>query len=100
MKFDRQANENRLAEMTLEVLRRSDARTDAERVSAVLDAWGAGGWGVAGPEATMTALQMGQIDEPLIAASPTALKGVQSMPEYVAPVAAETSASTALRFRI
>ena len=89
--LDRQADDNRLARTTLDVLRRSDAQNDVERVEAVLGAWRAGGLGVAGPHATMTALQQGQVDELLMVASPTALTAVQSLPD-AAPVVAETSA--------
>ena len=51
--------------------------------------------GVAGPEATLRALQMGQLDELVLTGSPDALKPVQKLPDDAAPgpVQAETSAA-------
>ena len=53
-----------------------------------------GGLGVAGPESTISAFQLGQVDELIIAASPETLKSVQTLPDDAAPgaVAADTSA--------
>jgi peptide subunit release factor 1 (eRF1) len=59
-----------------------------------MDAWRSGGLGVAGPEATLKALEMGQVDELLITGSLQQLKGVQQLPAGSAPgaVHADTSA--------
>ena len=94
VKFDRVAPDDELAAATLEVLRRKDAETDAERVADVIDAWRAGGLGVAGPDATMRALQMGQVEELLITATPETLKPIQALPDDARPqpVATDTSA--------
>ena len=72
-------------ERTLAALREKDAGTDAEKVRELLDAWKSGGLGVAGPEATRSALQLGQVDELIITASPDVLKKVQKLPDDAAP---------------
>ena len=85
LKLDRDAGENEILKATLDALRQKDAETDTERVAEVMSAWQAGGLGVVGPEATMRALEMGQVEELLIAATPAALKPVQTLPEDAAP---------------
>jgi len=94
LRLDRHAPEDEVLKATLEALRQRDASTDKDRVNELIDAWRSGGLGAVGPEATMRALQLGQVDELLIAATPQALKPVQTLPEDAAPepVAAETSA--------
>jgi peptide subunit release factor 1 (eRF1) len=72
-------------ERTLAALREKDAETDVESVQELLDAWKSGGLGVAGPEATLSALQLGQVDELLITGSPDTLKPVQKLPDDAAP---------------
>jgi peptide subunit release factor 1 (eRF1) len=59
---------------TMEALRQEDAKTDAEHVEQMLGAWRAGGLGVAGPEPTLQALMMGQVEELLITNKPDQLK--------------------------
>jgi peptide subunit release factor 1 (eRF1) len=66
-------------ERTLAALREKDAETDVEKVQELMDAWQSGGLGVAGPEATLSALQLGQVDELVITGSPETLKPVQNM---------------------
>ena len=94
MKLERHLGEDDVARATLDVVRRKDAESDHERVTQVLDAWRAGGLGVAGPEATLDALQLGQVEEVLISASPQDLKPVQRLPDEAARdlIAADTSA--------
>jgi peptide chain release factor subunit 1 len=70
MRLDRQAGDAELAAATHEVLRQKDAETDRERVEAATNAWLAGGLGVMGIDATTRALEMGQVEELLIAATP------------------------------
>lgn len=94
MKLDRQASNDEIAEATLEALRQQDARTDRERVQSVVDAWRAGGLGVMGPEATLRALQLGQVEELLIAATPQDLKPVQTLPADAAPEPMATQTTT------
>jgi peptide subunit release factor 1 (eRF1) len=72
-------------ERTMAALREKDAETDVEKVQELLDAWKSGGLGVAGPEATLSAFQLGQVDELIITGSPETLKSVQSLPEDAAP---------------
>ena len=93
-KWDRTDGEKEILEASLEALREKDAETDIEKVEEMLNAWRSGGLGVAGPEATMRALQNGQVDELIIAAVPETLKPMQKLPEDAAPgeVVADTSA--------
>jgi peptide subunit release factor 1 (eRF1) len=95
MRRDRAAGEAELVAEALAALRQRDAATDAERVAEVLGAWRGGGLGVAGAEATLRALQLGQVDEVLIAATPHGLKPPQRLPEDAAPppIASETTAT-------
>ena len=72
-------------ERTLAALREKDAETDVEKVQELMDAWKSGGLGVAGPEATLSAFQLGQVDELIITGSPDVLKPVQKLPEDAAP---------------
>ena len=97
LRLDRHAGEDEIVEATLDALRQKDAETDKERVEQLIDAWQGGGLGAVGPEATMRALQLGQVDELLIAAAPDVLKPVQKMPDDAAPepVATDTTAPAA-----
>jgi peptide subunit release factor 1 (eRF1) len=92
--WDRTASEADILASSLEALREKDAETDAEKVDELLGAWRSGGLGVAGPESTLSALQLGQVDELIIAAAPDSLKRVQKLPDDAAPgaVVADTSA--------
>jgi len=60
---------------TMAALRQADAKTDAEQVRRMLDAWRAGGLAVAGIEATLRALEMRQVEELLITAKPDRVAG-------------------------
>jgi peptide subunit release factor 1 (eRF1) len=60
---------------TMAALRQADAKTDAEHVRQMLDAWRAGGLAVAGIEPTLRALEMRQVEELLIAAKPDRVDG-------------------------
>lgn len=92
--WDRTAGEADILSSSLEALREKDAETDAERVEELIGAWRSGGLGVAGPESTMSALQLGQVDELIITATIDALKPMQKLPDDAAPgtVVADTSA--------
>jgi peptide subunit release factor 1 (eRF1) len=91
--LQRQADDSSVLARTLAAIRAKDAETDAEKVEELMDEWQSGGLGVAGPEATLSALQLGQVDELIITTSPGILKPVQKLPD-AAPgdVLAETSA--------
>jgi peptide subunit release factor 1 (eRF1) len=73
IRLERGAGEATILKATLEALRHQDAATDAEHVARMLDAWRAGGLAVAGPAATLEALQLGQVDELLVAGTPHAI---------------------------
>ena len=60
---------------TMAALRKADAKTDAEHVQRMLDAWRAGGLAVAGIEPTLRALAIRQVEELLIAARPDRVAG-------------------------
>jgi peptide subunit release factor 1 (eRF1) len=81
-------------ERTMAALREKDAETDVEKVQELMDAWQSGGLGVAGPEATLSAFQLGQVDELIITGSPETLKPVQKLPEDAAPGAVQVATSS------
>ena len=93
IKLERDAGEREVLEATLEVLRGKDATTDAERVEELITQWRSGGLGVAGPEATLQALTLGQVDELLISGTPMVLKPVQRLPEGIAPAPVQVDTS-------
>jgi peptide chain release factor subunit 1 len=92
--LDLTASDAEVLQATLESFQDRTAETDAQRVQELLDGWRGGGLGVAGPEATLRALEMGQVEELLITGSLDALKPVQRLPDDAAPgpVRADTSA--------
>ena len=93
-KLDVTASDTDVLRATLDSFRHRQGDTDAERVEELLNAWRSGGLGVAGPEATLRAFEMGQVDELVITGAPDALKPVQRLPDDAAPgpVQADTSA--------
>jgi peptide subunit release factor 1 (eRF1) len=94
VRMDIAAPEHQVLTETLDALRARDAVTDQEHVEAVIGAWRGGGLAVAGPEETLQALEMGQVEELLIAASPAALRHADSIPGTSSnqPVGVETTA--------
>ena len=64
---------------TLDVMREHDAKTDAERVQAMIDASAANGRAVVGADATLYALTAGQVEELIIAARPDVLRLPKSL---------------------
>jgi peptide subunit release factor 1 (eRF1) len=97
IRLERGAGEDAILRATLDALRQQDAVTDAEHVSRMLDAWRAGGLAVAGPAATLEALQLGQVDELLIASTPQAIspETTPNVTITAGPLAVETSDSAA-----
>ena len=79
------AGDGNFLEATMTALREKDAETDIEKVQELMDAWRSGGLGVAGPEATLSAFQLGQVEELIITGSPETLKPVQNLPPDAAP---------------
>jgi peptide subunit release factor 1 (eRF1) len=78
---------------TMTALREKDAETDVEKVQELMDAWRSGGLGVAGPEATLSAFQLGQVEELIITGSPETLKPVQKLPDDAAPGPVQVASS-------
>ncbi|MGE0451803.1 MAG: Vms1/Ankzf1 family peptidyl-tRNA hydrolase [Vicinamibacterales bacterium] len=74
LSLDIRAPEHEVLAATTELIRRSDATSDRARVEALLDAYRSGGLGVIGTEETERALDLGQVDELLIAGEPTSLE--------------------------
>jgi peptide subunit release factor 1 (eRF1) len=95
--LDFKAPEHQVLQETLEALRARDAASDEEHVEQMLGAWRGGGLAVVGPEATLQALQMGQVEELLIAATPSILRRPASVPPGTTPgpVDVDTSAPQA-----
>jgi peptide chain release factor subunit 1 len=70
VKIDAHSAEREIVEATIETMRQNDAETDRARVDELLGAYRAGGLGVVGVEETLRALELGQVDELVIAAAP------------------------------
>jgi peptide subunit release factor 1 (eRF1) len=70
VRLDVRTPEDEVLARTLDSLREQDARDDREKVGRLLDAYRAGGLAVVGVEATRVALEIGQVDELLISATP------------------------------
>jgi peptide chain release factor subunit 1 len=97
VRMDINAPEHEVLSSTLDALRAKDAQTDQERVEEMMGAWRAGGLAVVGPEDTLEALQMGQVEELIIAARATAVRRADSVPPGTTPgpVEVDTSAPNA-----
>jgi len=89
--MDIRASERQVLDETLEALRQKDADADVERVQAMVGAARAGGLGVVGPEDTLLALEMGQVEELLITATPAGLDRAGGQPDT--PIEIDTSAT-------
>jgi peptide chain release factor subunit 1 len=74
LRLERDAGDAEIVRASLEVLHRSDAETDADRVQELIDAWRGNGLGVVGAEATLAAFELGQVDELLITTAPQELE--------------------------
>ena len=85
LKLDINTPEHQVLSDTLDALRERDAETDAEAVERLVNAWRASGLAVAGPEDTLQALTMGQVDELVISATPAGLRRTSSLPPDAAP---------------
>jgi peptide chain release factor subunit 1 len=73
LSLDMHTPEYRVLAETLDALRHREADSDTEHVHTMLDAWRAGGLGVAGIDDTRLALEMGQVEELLITADAPSL---------------------------
>lgn len=94
VKLQRNAQDASFIEATFDAIRVKDAETDAEKVQELMDEWQSGGLGVAGPEATLSAFELGQVDELIITGSVESLKPVQKLPD-AAPEAMQADTSAA-----
>src|SRR3954469_10581542 len=83
--LDINAPEHEVLTTTLETLRGKDAETDTEHVAQLIGAWRGNGLAVVGPEDCLQALEMGQVEELLIAATPSEIRRADSLPAPVAP---------------
>ena len=97
VRMDINAPDHEVLKGTLDALRAKDDQTDKEHVEAMLGAWRAGGLAVVGPEDTLEALQMGQVEELIISARPTAVRRAETLPPGTTPgpVEVDTSAPNA-----
>jgi peptide subunit release factor 1 (eRF1) len=84
VKLDIKTPEHQVLAETMDTLREKDAETDASQVEAMLGAWHGNGLGVAGPEDTLKALDLGQVEELLITS-----RDVERMDEQAASQANE-----------
>ena len=92
-KLDINTPEQRVLAETLEALRQHDAKTDAEQAEAMLGAWRGNGLAVVGPDDTLQALAMGQVEELLITATPDGLRRAKTVPPGTAPGPLEVDSS-------
>jgi peptide chain release factor subunit 1 len=93
MKLDINTPEHEVMARTLEALREHDADTDIEQVERMLGAWRAGGLAVVGPEATLQAIERGQVEELLITATPAMLQRATKLTGNMAPGPIDIDAS-------
>jgi peptide subunit release factor 1 (eRF1) len=98
VRLEPRAPVQQVMEAAAEAMRRHDARTDAEVVAGVLDAYRSGGLGVAGIEATRDALVAGQVDELYLTVAADAGADAEGQPrsetEELIALAARTAATT------
>jgi peptide subunit release factor 1 (eRF1) len=94
VRLEQDVSEDELLRATLDTLHEQDAADDIAAVEEVVGQWQASGLGVVGPEATLQAFTVGQVDELLITGTPDSLKPVQRMPgeSSTGEVVADTSA--------
>lgn len=93
IKLKRHAQAASILEDTLTSIRLKDAESDAEKVQELFDEWQGSGLGVAGPEATLRAFELGQVEELIITGSVDTLKPVQNLPaDSAGDMKADTSA--------
>jgi peptide chain release factor subunit 1 len=70
VRLDTQAPAHEILQSSLEAIRRHDVQTDRERVDALIGEYRSGGLATAGVDAVEAALDLGQVDELVIAAAP------------------------------
>lgn len=85
VRLDIRASQREVVEETLAALRQQDAATDTARVETLLNAWRGSGLGVVGPDDTLRALELRQVEELLITAAPDGLQAGSAAPADAAP---------------
>jgi peptide chain release factor subunit 1 len=88
--------EHELMQTTLERIRQQDAETDAEKVGRMIGEFRSGGLGIAGVEKTRAALEIGQVDELLISAVRSEIKGKPATGGLERPAQTPAVAATAV----
>ena len=96
VKLDIRAPQREILDTTLAALREKDARTDSERVEALLDAYRAGGLACVGAEKVRKAFELGQVDELVIAGAPDVIEGPEGTADELVAQAARTSAKVSV----
>ncbi len=96
VKLDIRAPQHEILNTTLAALREKDARTDSERVEALLDAYRAGGLACVGAEKVRKAFELGQVDELMIAGAPDVIEGPEGTADELVAQAARTSAKVSV----
>jgi peptide chain release factor subunit 1 len=75
LRLDIRTPEQEILSATIEAMRQQDARDDAELVKRLFDESRAGGLGAVGLHQTLDALKNGQVDELILSASMTEIRG-------------------------
>jgi len=96
VKLDIRAPQHEILNTTLAALREKDARTDGERVEALLNAYRAGGLACVGAEKVRKAFELGQVDELMIAGTPDVIEGPEGTADELVAQAARTSAKVSV----
>ena len=92
VKLEVHASEREVLEKTIAALREKDVESDRGRVDELLGAYRANGLAVVGVENTRKALEMGEVDELIITASPEALKMEERVADELVTKARQTAA--------
>jgi peptide subunit release factor 1 (eRF1) len=74
LRLDPTAGDKVLLERSMEALRLDDGRRDVDKVEYLVNEFRGGGLAVAGVVDTFTALEKGQVDELILAASPSVIE--------------------------
>ncbi|HWB86592.1 MAG TPA: Vms1/Ankzf1 family peptidyl-tRNA hydrolase [Bryobacteraceae bacterium] len=98
LKLDITAPQHEIFKATLEAMKKEDARTDAERVRAMIDAYRAGGLGAIGVHDVLAALANGQVDTLFISTGlEQAHSGVEDVDSTLAPELKELPEAAGVR---
>jgi peptide subunit release factor 1 (eRF1) len=98
LKLNIKTPEHRVLAETMEALRQRDAETDAAKVEEMLGAWRGSGLAVAGPEDTLKALEMGQVEELLITSEDPHRMGAKAVTQANELVTRAQQSAARIRF--